>query len=165
MIKALWLMDVDGVLNAVGARPPRLAGHWTEWKRTRANAYSIQYSPQLIARVQGLVDEGLVEVQWLTTWWNEIGHLPFTGWHHWTVANSKEEFLDNIGGAWWKLPVAQRVYEPGRKMVWTDDDLRTDAEALDWVDANKPYVLDVAPQPTLGLTPEHLDTIERFLRA
>ena len=161
MTTPIWLLDVDGVLNAVGRKPPKMAGHWQSWEQTRCNGFDLTFSLELLERIKALVDQGRVEVHWLTTWWNDIALLPFPHFHDYPVANDREEFL--AGVEWWKLPVAQRLHVPGRKMVWTDDDLAFVPAAQRWVH-DQPEVLGIAPKTIHGLTPKHLDAIEHFLR-
>jgi hypothetical protein len=52
------------------------------------------------------------------------------------------------------------LQEPGRRIVWIDDDLAEPADdVVEWLGAN-PHVLVVAPDLFVGLTDEHLDEIE-----
>lgn len=162
--KPIWLLDVDGVLNAVGTKPPKMTGHWKTWKQVGANGFGITYSPDLIARIKGFVDEGLVEVHWLTTWWNNIPDLPFADFHDYPVANTREEYLAQLD-EWWKLPVAQRYHSQGRRLVWTDDDIPFVKDAVAWLQGKGHQVLAIAPKTMLGLSPKDLDRIEGFLRA
>ncbi len=66
----LWLLDVDGVLNAITRRPD--PGVWGDWRHGRATAdgvaWPIWWSPSLTAGISRLHSRGLVEVRWLTTW-------------------------------------------------------------------------------------------------
>ncbi|PMV85286.1 hypothetical protein, partial [Pseudomonas sp. GW460-C8] len=58
-------------------------------------------------------------------------------------------FTGRLGGqsGWWKLTAAQEVAEeePGRRIIWIDDDLAEQAaETGEWLAAN-PHVLVIAP--------------------
>ena len=66
---------------------------------------------------------------------------------------------------WWKLAAAREVAvaEPGRRIVWIDDDLGDQAETSSSGSANPDGVLVVAPDLFAGLTHEHLDAIEAWL--
>jgi hypothetical protein len=65
----LVLLDVDGVLNALG-RP--LPPEWDDWKTGRATAaggsYEIAWSPSVVRRLLEWHEAGQAELQWLTTW-------------------------------------------------------------------------------------------------
>lgn len=161
MSTPVWLMDVDGVLNAVAdADPPT----WDRWAVEVAEGYSIRFSPELLDRVSRLVDAREVEVRWLTTWWDRIPALPFRSWHGYPVACTEEDLAaSRFGDSWWKLAVAQRLHEPGRRLVWTDDDIALDPSALEWAAAH-PEVLAISPEPGVGLTPADVDRVEAFLR-
>ena len=53
--------------------------------------------------------------------------------------------------------------EPGRRIVWIDDDLAEQADdVVEWLGAN-PHVLVVAPDLFVGLTHAELDRVEAWL--
>lgn len=161
MGKPIWLLDVDGVLNAVIKNNPTGPGMWTEWEKFKAsNGFTLTYSPQLIKRMNDLVVADKVEIVWLTTWFDQIDALPFTNWHGFRVGNTKDEYHNRL--EWWKLPVAQRLWEPDRKMVWTDDDINFDREARNWA-GRQENVLAICPKTIIGITPKQMDMIEEFL--
>jgi len=156
----LWLLDVDGVVNALD--PGQHA--WPDFTTFRARGFTIRYSPSLLARVAALHAQGRVEVRWLTTWWETANqHLGEAfGLPELVVANTEQEF--SARGQWWKLPVAQRLRaETGRRLVWTDDDLTHVDDAVDWVRAQGDEVLAISPNTYVGLTPADLDTIEAWV--
>lgn len=161
--KPVLLLDVDGVLNAVGTEPPE--GVWPRWERTEPGGFGIIWSPDVIDRLFALRDR--VEVRWLTTHWSRIADLPFPAEAlGWPVANSEADYRRDVGPlGWWKWPVARRtVEEEGRRVVWVDDDLRFDRPARTWVAEQDPRtVLGVSPDTTVGLTPEQLDAVEAWL--
>ena len=67
---------------------------------------------------------------------------------------------------WWKLTAVRRVVEqePGRALVWTDDELAVRPEAVAWVRSTVTSPLLISPSPDTGLTPAHLVAIEEFGR-
>src|SRR4051812_23704435 len=74
--------------------------------------------------------------------------------------------LRGVSG-WGKLAAATAVAqeEPGRRIVWIDDDLAEQADdVVEWLDANL-HVLVVAPDLFVGLTHEQLDEIRRGVTA
>lgn len=156
----IWLLDVDGVVNALH---PELHP-WPDMTCFTARGFSIRFSPTLLGRVAELHRTGRVDVRWLTTWWDTANvHLAETfGLPQLLVANTAQEF--HARQQWWKLPVAQRVAEQtGRRLVWTDDDLDHVPDAGLWARSRQPEVLLVCPDSYLGLTPEELARIEAWL--
>ncbi len=162
--RPIWLLDVDGVLNAVTLEPDRSV--WPRWTtgtaQTNGRSYPITFSPDVMAGIRDLHRRGLVEIRWLTTWSRdanrdlrrllELPEFPVVG---------------RPGGSavWWKLPLAQEVGREGRPLIWTDDELGYSAEAMDWLNGLEQPALAIAPQPAVGLRREHLDTITGFLTA
>ena len=68
---------------------------------------------------------------------------------------------------WWKLAAARAVVEaePGRRIVWIDDDLTEQAaDTSEWLAVNA-HVLVVAPDFVVGLTHAELDRVEAWLAA
>ena len=68
----LWLLDVDGVLNAVALQPDYEV--WTQWRRGvartdyRTRAWPIQWAPAVVEALCSCRACGRVEITWLTTW-------------------------------------------------------------------------------------------------
>ena len=162
------LLDVDGVLNAV--RPDLPEG----WQRGRFNGYVLSWDPTVAARLRAMHETGRVEIQWLTTWTTKADQLlaePM-GLPRGLRVHDREGFESTgfagrlrAASGWWKLDAARELVssEPGRRIVWIDDDLADQADDLvEWLDAN-PHVLVVAPDLFTGLTHHHLDEIEAWL--
>jgi hypothetical protein len=115
-----------------------------------------------------------VEIQWLTTWAEDADRLlaePM-GLPRRLRTHSREG-ISPIGytgpldgsGKWWKLDAARRLAEgePGRPIVWIDDDLAARAgETDEWLAAHG-HVLVIAPHTGTGLTHEQLDEVEAWL--
>ncbi|RBY75131.1 hypothetical protein DQ239_17440 [Blastococcus sp. TF02-09] len=161
------LLDVDGVLNAVRVDLPE------GWRRGRFNGYVLSWDPTVVARLRALHESGRVELQWLTTWTEMADRLLAEPLQlpRGLRTHGRELLPTGYGGAraaasgWWKLAAAQQVAraEPGRRIVWIDDDLAEQAEDIsEWLAANG-QVLVVAPDYQLGLTHEELDRIEAWL--
>lgn len=161
------LLDVDGVLNAVRHDLPE------GWRRGLFNGYVLSWDPSVVARLRGLHDSGRVELQWLTTWTRLADRLlaePL-GLPRGLRTHDRDELPTGFGGAlgggagWWKLTAARAVAEaePGRRIVWIDDDLADQAgDTSEWIAANG-QVLVVAPDYSTGLTHAELDRIEDWL--
>jgi hypothetical protein len=123
-------------------------------------------------------------VRWLTTWGahangelRELFGLPelavagepphVSGAHG---AGSHGEAVATRGGraekkaGWWKLEAVQRIVltEPERPVIWTDDDLNGERDAVAWVERHVPRRLLLSPRPSLGLTPRQLRAIRAY---
>ena len=164
----LLLLDVDGVLNAMRWELP------PGWQRGVFNGYVLSWDPTITARLRGLHESGRVEVQWLTTWAENADRLlaePLglpRGLRERSGGRARPTgFSGRLGGqsGWWKLAAARQAAEeePGRRIVWIDDDLAEQADdTRAWL-ADHPNVLVVAPDLFAGLTHAHLDDIEAWL--
>jgi len=156
----IWLLDVDGVLNAVchPAQPPKT---WSRWESGSAYAggerFVITFAPELMAGIRDLHDSAAVEVRWLTTWGHDAnaGLRDLLGLPVFPVAGEPQR-----ASAWWKLPCALRAAAECRPMIWTDDDLGYSATAQRW--AAELGILAIAPDPSAGLTPADFECIRAF---
>lgn len=162
------LLDVDGVLNAVRRDLPE------GWRRGTFNGYVLSWDPSVVARLRGWHEAGRVELQWLTTWTEMADRLlaePM-GLPRGLRTHDLDDVLPTgfggrLGGlsGWWKLAAARAVAdaEPGRRIVWIDDDLADQAaDTSEWLAANgRVYV--VAPDFSTGLTHAELDRVEAWL--
>jgi hypothetical protein len=187
--KPLWLLDYDGVVNAIlsgrNAKPDRNA--WQDWQRTDIYsaidgvAYPVCYSPTVVAFIAAAVTAG-VDVRWLTTWQSDTARfpaampgMPVLPWLPEPVALPRDADLDAAGlpvasrehtfQPWWKLRVA-RATAGDRPLVWTDDDLGVYKpelkEARAWAERRaRTHV--VIPNEGVGLTPARLRKIRNFL--
>ena len=192
-VRPLWLLDVDGVLNAVAHVADRSV--WTDWQEGAARAggvdWPILFSPTAMRAVRSMHEDGLAEIRWLTTWRtaanDSLRHLvglpafPVEGMTppgdqspssqegdvHESVA-SHGGLFGQRGSEWWKLTVVREVVDRqggDRPLVWTDDDLRFEPEAAAWVRDHVRTALLVAPSTRTGLAPEDLQTIRSFCEA
>jgi hypothetical protein len=156
----VWLLDVDGVLNA--SRPG-----WGGPPRTR-NAvsngvgYRIRWSPALLDRVRALHLSGRVEIHWCTTWCPDADQLEaLFGLPSLPRAWSTPLFDQEAATA--KLAAAREVLASGRALVWTDDtEVPLDGPVREELLSAGPALL-LRPTPTRGLQPGDLDAIDVFL--
>ena len=164
----ILLLDVDGVLNAVCMDLPE------GWERGIYNGYMLSWDPTVTARLRELHEAGRVELQWLTTWSENADKLlaePM-GLPRGLKTHARDDVLPTGfegrfrgSSGWWKLAAARAVAEaePGRRIVWIDDDLVDPADdATEWLAANG-HVLVVAPNLFTGLTHGELDRVEAWL--
>ncbi len=182
MSRPLVLLDVDGVLNALGPTDA-----WAPWRTGRAVAdggtFVIRWAPEVVERVLAWTDRA--EVQWLTTWGHDANtslrhlldmpELPVAGtWDdvdggaqgadaatHSDVAPAA---ADPLTGQWWEFDVVRRLVraDPSRPVVWIDDDLVGTPEVAAWMRDHATALL-VVPDPRTGLVPADLQAVETFL--
>ena len=116
----------------------------------------LTWDPTVTARLRGLHESGRVELQWLTTWTERADELlaePMglprglrTHGREGVLSTGFSGELRGVSG-WWKLAAARAVAEaePGRRIVWIDDDLAEQAaDTSEWLAVNG-QVLVVAP--------------------
>ena len=185
----LVLLDVDGVLNAL-ARPPDPRA-WPDWQQGSAVAdgrsWPIAWSPSVVDAVLGWREQA--DVQWLTTWGHNandglrsllgLPELPVAGTHRDAPARAGEPdeaplahasvapaAPDELTGRWWKFDVVRSLVraDPGRRLVWVDDDLAAESEVARWVLREADCLL-VVPTPTTGLVAADLAAVQDFLSA
>lgn len=159
----VWLLDVDGVVNAVhpwGA--DHLGDTYTTGTMTiDGGRYPMTWSPALIDRIRDLHTAGVVEVRWATGWCVWAHHLETL----WNLPRLGRAFTTAVVGDALtdaKLAAARWVLAEGRRLVWTDDlDLpagRTVLRELTW----DGRALLIAPDRAVGLLPADMDRIEAF---
>lgn len=170
--RPVWLLDVDGVVNAIATKPDRTVWPAVAWIRTTAEAQGSDW-PILAARpvldlIREVHEQGLAEIRWHTTWREHaVKNLaPALDLPEFPVQDDLDvdSFTENEDGCvayrWWKVPAAQHVVQvEKRRLIWTDDDLNSNRRELD------PFAdhLLICPQTRLGLTPKHLRKIREHL--
>lgn len=108
----VWLLDVDGVLNASKpgwGGPPR---------KTNVAGLTIRWAPPLVARIRTLHASGVVEVRWSTTWCGYPDQLADLGtlFH----LDLESAFGDRPMSKTWadlKVEAAMGVLTEGRRLV------------------------------------------------
>jgi hypothetical protein len=160
MSKPVWLLDVDGVLNAT--RPGWSAAPRNGTAYGAGHPYRLRWTPALIARIRALVHAESVNLRWCSTWCADAEQverlfgLPRLD-RAWTDPISHSEAPAA------KLAAARAVLGQGHRLIWTDDDaVPTSGPIHDELVATSRALL-IAPLPNRGLQPEHLDTIEAFV--
>jgi hypothetical protein len=170
----VWLLDIDGVLNAATRKPDRNVWPRDQWRPLRVHIRDVSL-PVLVAEpvlefIRRVHDEQRAEIRWHTTWQHDaaaleaacdLPHFPVqpcpeyndAGWHR--------------AKRWFKLAAAERVLmHECRDLLWTDDDLtwelRRDGRAVELMRQVARVEL-IAPSELTGLTPKHLRRIGKFL--
>lgn len=176
--KPVVLLDVDDVLNIFPKHPNKHLRHWDDWVKTTIHEddkdYPFTYSPTMLAALVDAVSGA--DVYWLTTWRaSAVSKVaPTLGLPaHWThldadggddpykLAPGIVKFTADLR-PWWKFVAAKPFLESGRKVVWIDNDYRTQP-----MKSNFPWLRDnllaVAPNGRIGVTPDHLSAVRTFL--
>ncbi|WP_327011038.1 hypothetical protein OHA72_29485 [Dactylosporangium sp. NBC_01737] len=152
----VWLLDVDGVINA--RKPGWHAAPHHGRAYAAGTAWPMRWAPALTARIRRLHNSGAVEVRWCSTWcaWSDqlerLFRLPPLPCAFTTTADAPAA----------KLAAARAVLAAGDHLIWTDDDeVPTAGPLLDELTAAGRALL-IRPDARRGLTPDHLDEIEAF---
>lgn len=161
MTVPVWLLDVDGVVNATrpgwGAAPRRQMAY------ADGEAWPMRWAPALMDRIRALVVAESVEVRWCTTWCAWADQLE----RMWRLPPLGRAFTGKINGSAAsvaKLAAARAVMkDEGRRLIWTDDaEVPTFGDVYDELTADGRALL-IRPAGNRGLQPEHMDQIEKFL--
>lgn len=160
MNRPVWLLDVDGVLNAT--RPGWSAAPRNGTAYGGGHPYRLRWAPALITRIRALHQAGSVTLRWCSTWCADADQverlfaLP-------PLERSWTGPISHSAAPAAKLAAAHAVLDQGHRLIWTDDDaVPTSGPVHDELVATGCALL-IAPLANRGLQPEHLDTIEAFL--
>lgn len=158
----IWLLDFDGVINAVSKRGDQNV--WDDWKATRINGFNILYSPTVIDTIRQIHHETDVEIKWLSTWCEDtllfqdhIPGLPILQWLDSTEVD-KDDFKRH-----WKLNAAQSYVPDDADVMWTEDEVYlTNREAHDWMLSRSGPLTIINPAEYHGLLPRDLRLIREW---
>lgn len=167
----VWLLDVDGVINAITGKAP--SGPWPRnaWRlfdhtnTLTGEVWPIRTAQPVVDFIRKVHEQGRAQIRWHTTWQESANDLGAElGLPEFSVLAAPEFTNNATRHSWWKLPGALRVLDEERPLVWTDDDAtvgRILPTLHDWL-CESPNLL-IAPRLHLGLTPKHLAAIDRHL--
>jgi hypothetical protein len=167
----VWLLDVDGVINACTPKPDRNVWPLDQWRRAHVLGMPILAAQPVLDFIAAVHHDGRADIRWHTTWQLDARTLADEfGLPTLPVAESPEytaRLKNRVMGedTWWKLPAAKRVLEDeGRPLIWTDDDITYSLgrRGQDEMRSLGPALL-IAPNDRTGLTPKHLRWIGDFL--
>lgn len=161
---ATLYLDVDGVINPYGAQGR--TGWGSDWALADAGILDVAFAPELVRRLNALAARSALRCVWLTTWERMAPELLcpaiMLDGGAWPVLSGARR---DHGGSWWKLDAIRRdvARHPADRLVWLDDQLDHEPQALAWAEAWGARMLHISPDPRCGLTPRHLDAVEAFL--
>ncbi|GGK29056.1 hypothetical protein GCM10010124_22290 [Pilimelia terevasa] len=156
----VWLLDVDGVINARKPRWSAAPHHGTA--HAAGFPYPMRWAPALLDRIRDLHTAGGAQVVWCSTWCafsNQVERL-------FRLPPLERAFADQVHGEHadrLKVEAARRVLARGRRLIWTDDEVVPLADSpLHAELTGTGRALLIRPESRAGLNPEHMDTIEAF---
>ncbi|MEV5819393.1 hypothetical protein AB0L22_09470 [Micromonospora haikouensis] len=157
----VWLLDVDGVINA--SRPGWSAAPRKGYASDNTTSYRLRWAPALIDRIRTIHKAGTVEIRWCTTWCAYADQLE----RLFALPPLGRAFTDDINGeaaSTAKLTAARQVLADGRRLIWTDDtEVPPGGDVHDELTGSGRALL-IRPRGSIGLQPEHMDRIEAFAR-
>jgi hypothetical protein len=158
------LLDIDGVVNIVGAQM-NIPLKWKVVKSATLNQYPFSWAPAVVEKLNHWADTKQAEIRWLTTWDNNARTIvgPALGLREFYLARDPALQLS-------KLIAATRIAknEPDRPIVWIDDDMSrifgnpNDIDIIKYWVARKNTLL-VETDPLQGLVDSDLKMVEEFL--
>lgn len=167
----MWLLDVDGVLNA-SSKPGWHAPPARRYAYADGIEFKMRWAPSLIDAIVDLHRSGTVEIRWATSWVTHIDQVvqllalpPFP------VAFTLPVGLKAATGALHdateaaKRAAALGVVRSGRRLLWTDDEAFFPVGSHEHGELVAAGALLIAPDPRRGLQPEHVETIRAWLAA
>lgn len=157
----VWLLDVDGVINASRpgwGRAPRSAMAYAN-----GTGYRLRWEPGLIDRIREANLARHVEVRWATTWCDHAAELSRTLGLTLPVAFGPRPAHLTFDEQ--KVRAAIEVLDAGDRLIWTDDSVVPVALSMY---PRFAYAVDdgrallIAPRPSRGLREADMDAIEAF---
>lgn len=171
LLHPVWLLDVDGVVNACARnRPPKAWPH-DQWLHARVTAdghtWPIWAAQPVIEFIRRTHVGGYAEVRWHTTWQGFTDGLEAALGLPQLPTQEAPEFVEQgeslKRGEWWKWPAVRRLLDEGGPLVWTDDDAGSELTDPQKMQLLRDDVLMISPWVHVGLTPHHLGQISEFL--
>lgn len=160
----VWLLDFDGVVNAThpGWRQPPLRRSAFDQNGV---SWEVRFSLELIWSIRRLIDQGVVEIYWSSTWCGYTASIE----HAVGLPSLPSAFMADPADPTWhrmvpelKLAAARSVLESDRRLIWTDDtEVPRFGPLLEELTAGGRGLL-IRPTERRGLQPADLDAIGAF---
>jgi len=166
----VWLLDLDGVVNAASRSFPTHAWPGDTWQGIEAEdeeglTWPIKTARPVVDFLTDVYESGRAEIRWHTTWQGHAVHvgrqlgLPDFG------VQEAPEYKGFETERWWKTAAARRVLaKEGRDLLWTDDDADRELGTDERAELSRlGRLLIVCPDSRTGLCKKHLSRIDQFL--
>lgn len=161
MTTPVWLLDVDGVINA--NRPGWSAPPNQGYAAASGTTWKMRWAPGLTAAIRTLALSGDVEIRWATSWVLYTDQLE----RLFRLPPLPVAFADDNDGYVTELKVAAAlrvVEEEKRPLIWTDDDaIPHSGPERSRLESGEHPVLLLDPDWNRGLQPTHIDIIREFI--
>lgn len=160
----IWLLDIDGVLNALKQDDGTPHPHWPDMVRkgvstSHSVVFDLTLSESVIAFINGHKAAG-VDIRWATTWQEDANRFVAPAFGLPQLPNGAEAL--GMSDYYYKERAALKAIDNNRPLIWTDDDAIRLMVRAEIEQSGVPNLL-IEPDPWFGLTPEHLDAIAAFL--
>ena len=185
MVQPIWLLDFDGVVNALSKRGGRT--YWSDWNSAavehpygettrsgQAVRLPLLWSQTVIDAIAGAA-AARVNVQWLSTWREHtallpavIAGLPELPWLdekilHTATVEELDPKLRMYSGPW-KVQVAKAFVCDEAPLLWTEDSLTVDVLSESWRRSRSGPTEFVRPRPSSGLVRREVQAISEWVR-
>lgn len=159
-LKPVWLLDVDGVVNA--PRPPWPGRISKSFAVADGQKFEMRYASGLVDRIRAVHEEGLAELRWCTTW-NPWADQLESMWGLPVLARTAADIPSGPAGDLVKHSIAANICGSGSPLVWTDDTAIPSLPVGHPAKMVRHDVLLVAPNARAGLSPLDMQAIDTFL--
>lgn len=180
----IWLLDFDGVVNALSKRGGRT--YWPDWRsasldhphgeRTRSGKtvrLPLLWSQTVIDTITAAAAAG-VDVRWLSTWREHtallpdlIPGLPALPWLDEAILdNASADGLDpalTMYSGPWKVEVAKAYVPDEAPLLWTEDSMSVDLLSETWRRSRSSPTEFVRPRPSTGLVQKDVQAITQWV--
>lgn len=185
MTTPIWLLDFDGVINALSKRGGR--SFWPdEWRSATIDhpegyrdrhgkpvKLPLLWSKTVVETVAAAVDAG-VEVRWLSTWREHtrllpsiLYGLPEIPWFDENLlaadASDGLDARERMVSGPWKVVVAGAAVPDDAPLLWTEDALSVDMLSERWRRTRTAPTTFLRPHPAQGLIPRDVRTIREWI--
>lgn len=170
MSNKTWLIDFDGVVNAVSRKGD--TNVWKDWKQTKLmgwddHGYPVNYSQTVVDLIAYAVSQG-VNVVWLSTWAEETKQFPqaIPGMPELPFIGSQRD-IHNVSypdKTHWKLDAAREYVDPGHDLLWTEDEAYlTEVIASEWRLLRPGKTTVINPYTPIGLSQRQVEQIMTWI--
>jgi hypothetical protein len=174
----VWLLDIDGVINATSSKIQTHIWPESEWTRQHVDGFQITAARRVLDFIRAVHAEGLADIRWHTTWQDralDVGaafglpEFEVQDCPEWPPTSELVAFWMKEGWPkWWKYKAAERILtEEKRPLLWTDDDIFSELNAVrrQELKSHKLGVCLVTPFSMNGLDSSNLRVIEKWLKS